>query len=121
MKTKSTTKPQIVSVQEHAQIPNFCEVRVRENIEQKGNEFTYDEYILAVPQQENLEAEIAQNLDEWLKTGREQEASEKASTVQDMLKIFNQIYKSKTEQKAEITELQEALAEVYEMLNKANN
>lgn len=120
MKVKSTTKPETVSVQKHSQIDNFLEVRLRENIEQQDNVFVYDEYVLAVPTQENLEEEIKNNLADWLKTGREQEASEQASTVQDMLKMLHSIVlstKQQKEQQKQIEEMQNAIAEVFESIN----
>lgn len=120
MKARGDVSPKQISVQKHAQIENFSEVRLRENIEKQDNQFVYDEYVLAVPTQENLEEEITKNLQEWLKTGREQEASEQSSTVQDMLKMLNSIVlstKQQAEQQKQIEEIQTAIAEVFESIN----
>lgn len=120
MRMTSSEQPKLITVQEHPQIPNLAQVWVRENITEQNKLYTYDEYIFVVPFTETLEEEVTKDLQYWLEMGRKQETPNKASTVQDMLKLFNSIgstTKQQKEQQKQIEEIQNAIAEVFESIN----
>lgn len=109
-------------------LPGYAEVRLRENISKITVEDThtgkavimyeYDEYTFCLKNYDGLKADIENNLSDWLTTGRNIEVNEQASSVQDMLSMFNRMgdltpnVKSNSDS---ITDIQTALAEVYEM------
>ena len=128
MRVRGNISPNSVSVENHVILPGYAEVRLRENISKITVEDThtgetiimyeYDEYTFCLKNYDGLKADIENNLSDWLTTGRNIEVNEQASSVQDMLSMFNRMgdltpnVKSNSDS---ITDIQTALAEVYEM------
>ena len=128
MRVRGNVSPNSVSVENHVILPGYAEVRLRENISKTTVEDThtgktvimyeYDEYTFCLKNYDGLKTDIENNLSDWLATGRNIEVNEQASSVQDMLSMFNRmgdltpIVKSNS---GSITDIQTTLAEVYEM------
>ena len=94
MRVRGNVSPNSLTIEPFAPMPEYMEVRLRENIreitevdemtEQEISMFEYDEYTFHLAEKESLREEIEGNLNDWLITGRTLEINEGASIVQDM-------------------------------------
>lgn len=92
MRVQGNASPAAVTVESYWPMPGYAEIRLHENIkgitptdvESPAPLFEYDEYVIHVKEKDGLQAEIENNLAEWLATGRMLEVNENASIVQDM-------------------------------------
>ena len=92
MRVQGNGFPTAITVESYWPMPDYVEVRVRENVKDitpKGDEnaaplYEYDEYVFHVKQRDGLQQEIENNLTAWIQTGRMLEVNDRASTVQDM-------------------------------------
>ena len=92
MRVQGNGFPAAVTVESYWPMPDYVEVRVRENVkditptddENAAPLYEYDEYVFHVKQRDGLKQEIENNLAAWLQTGRMLEVNDRASTVQDM-------------------------------------
>ena len=66
--------------------PDYCEVRITENVERIGNNnYVYDEYVFHKNDPaRTLEQEIRSHLQDWLETGRGLEVQQDASILYHM-------------------------------------
>ena len=84
MKVKGNNLPEAVHIERYLPKAGYVEVRLTENVTQiEENLFEYDEYVLQIPQRENLAEEIEANLHDWLITGRTLEVNDNASEMAD--------------------------------------
>ena len=84
MKVKGNNIPEAIHIERYLPKSGYVEVRLTENPVQLEEElYQYDEYVLQIPQRENLAEEIEANLNDWLITGRTLEVNENASEMAD--------------------------------------
>ncbi len=85
MRIRDNKVPASVTVENYDPIPEYAEVRLRENVRALSDGvYEYDEYILHVRDKDDLQQEIENNLADWLTTGRTLEFNQSASAVEDM-------------------------------------
>lgn len=93
MRVTGNAIPDAVSVWAYPKKPGMAEIRLRENVQEQtytdqdtGRDTTvyeYDEYTLYIPYYSGLEADIKENLANWLETARGLETSPQASAIVD--------------------------------------
>lgn len=84
MKVTGNNIPEAVHIERYLPKAGYVEVRLTENaVQLEENLWQYDEYVLQIPQRENLAEEIEANLTDWLITGRTLEVNENASEMAD--------------------------------------
>ena len=129
MRVRGNVSPNTVSIEKHAILPEYVEVRLCENISkitvedtQTGKEivmYEYDEYTFCLKNYDKLKEDIENNLSDWLATGKSLEVNEQASSIQDMRSMFSRmgdLTPNVKSNSSSITDIQAALAEVYEIL-----
>ena len=99
MRVNGNISPNVLSIEAYAPKPGYMEVRLRDNInpivekdDMTGQEiymFEYDEYTFVMPDRPGLREEIAENMDDWLATGRTLEVNPNASVVADQRRDIN--------------------------------
>ena len=84
MKVKGNLIPEAIHIERYLPKAGYVEVRLTENaVQLEENLWQYDEYVLQIPQRENLAEEIEANLHDWLITGRTLEVNDNASEMAD--------------------------------------
>ena len=84
MKVKGNNIPEAIHIERYLPKAGYVEVRLTENaVQLEENLWQYDEYVLQIPQRENLAEEIEANLHDWLITGRTLEVNDNASEMAD--------------------------------------
>ena len=84
MKVKGNAIPEAIHIERYLPKAGYVEVRLTENaVQLEENLWQYDEYVLQIPQRENLAEEIEANLHDWLITGRTLEVNDNASEMAD--------------------------------------
>lgn len=77
-----------ISVENRPNQPGYVEVHLRGNlVETEGRDgptYEYDEYLLIIPKEENLQEKIKNDFDSWFLTGRTLEVNYNSSVVQEM-------------------------------------
>lgn len=99
MRVKGNISPNVLNIEPYIHNAGHVEVRIRENVtptvkkdEMTGQEismFEYDEYTFVMPDRDGLREEIAENMDDWLATGRTLEVNPNASVVADQRRDIN--------------------------------
>lgn len=94
MRVRGNVSPDVLHIEPYHPMAGYVEVRVRENIntlqitdevsKQPVTMYEYDEYTFILPERSDLEADIKENMTDWLVTGKTLEVNEGASIVQDM-------------------------------------
>jgi hypothetical protein len=84
MRVQGNKNPDTIHIERYLPKAGYVEVRLTENAVQLEEElYQYDEYVLQVPNRENLREQIEANLGDWLITGRTLEVNENASEMAD--------------------------------------
>ena len=77
-----------VSITDHPNQKGYVEIRLRGNLTQINDgdapTYEYDEYLLIIPKEENLQEKIKNDFDNWFLTGRTLEVNYNSSVVQEM-------------------------------------
>ena len=82
MKANGSIQPDTLSF-EH-RFDGMAEMRFRENISQNNDGgFTYDEYVLTIPDRDGLEKIVQDNLEVWLAYAKQQETDNQAQAARD--------------------------------------